>query len=78
MIREIRACVVCGNKFQPVARTQIYCGKVCAKKGDREIKRKRELAKKEEKKKSNALIDIAVAARREGLSYGQYVAKYGV
>lgn len=78
MIREIRACVVCGKKFQPVARTQIYCSKVCAKKRDRELRRERELAQREEKKKSNALIDIAVAARREGMSYGQYVAKYGV
>jgi hypothetical protein len=30
------------------------------------------------KPKTNALVDIAILARKEGLSYGQYVLKYGV
>lgn len=40
-------------------------------------KEKKENAKKR-KKNTQKIIDISVEAKKQGMSYGQYVAKYGV
>lgn len=41
-------------------------------------KRKKQEAVRKRYSNKKAIIDISALARKEGLSYGQYVAKYGV
>lgn len=63
-------CSVCGKKFKVTMEHRTICSKKC--------KEKKEKMKKEKgvKKKNEELVEIAVRARGEGMSYGQYVAKY--
>ena len=65
-------CGWCGLFFQSRKKEE-YCCDECRKKGEN---RKRKRAKK--KFGLNSIDAIAIAARKEGLSYGQYVAKYGL
>ena len=83
---EKKKCVICGTEFMPIKGTQLCCSKECRAKRDVQIK---ELWYEEQRKKKDAenrklipksnyeeIVDVAIAARKEGLSYGQYVAKY--
>lgn len=81
---ELKPCVVCGKVFAPTREWSVCCSKECAK------KRANERAKKSHEKRKYAVVvpnykrganyyaiaDIDLAARKEGLTYGQYVAKY--
>ena len=78
MIDEIKECVNCGRLFNPNTKKQICCGKICAKERARKLEAERRLKLNMEKAKKNQLMDIAEAARLEGMSYGKYVAKYGL
>ena len=83
MSQEIRTvkCPVCGEMFQ-TNRYKKYCGEKCRlklKKISDAAKRAEKSKKLKEKKyvhKTTAVEDIAVLARAEGLSYGQYVARH--
>lgn len=74
-------CPVCGETFQ-TNRYKKYCGEKCRlkmKKISDAAKSRERLEKLKEKKNKNgttAVEEIAVLARAEGLSYGQYVAKH--
>ena len=65
-------CGWCGLFFES-KKKEDYCCEECRQKGEN---RKRSRGRRT---KNTLSIDaIAVAARKEGLSYGQYVAKYGL
>ena len=83
MLKE-KKCPICGSIF--VGRpNKIYCSAKCCKKASKEYERKRgeerkkpEAEKKKHKSKLESLNleEINKKARAEGLSYGQYMAKY--
>jgi hypothetical protein len=70
-----RVCKVCGDSFITKQPSRVYCSQECVVEGRRILDR---LKRAKSKKKSNALIDIAVEARKHGMSYGQYVALKGL
>lgn len=67
-------CVIC-NKPLPMSRTK-YCSNQC--RIDDRAKGGKKAKLKQAKKKAAEFADINEAARAEGLTYGQYVAKYGL
>lgn len=83
-------CLVCGKRFMAKRIDQVYCGANCRKIafkkyrkewGEETRARERELkAEKMKKPKINSVAEIAVEARKAGMSYGQYVAmkQYGM
>ena len=83
-MERVRTCEMCGNKF--VGRpNKKYCSEECRKKGAAEYNRKRseerQKPKVENKKPKSKLRALTIEqinrrARAEGLTYGQYVAKY--
>ena len=64
-------CEGCGALFDPKAGNQCYCGPVCYRLA-RERK-KLEVAKPKEKRM--AIPEIEAAARKHGLTYGQFTAR---
>lgn len=68
---ETKECVVCGKSFMPTNSRQIYCSKECK---TEDYKAYGPPAKKKKKKPNNDLVDVAVKARKAGMTYGQYVA----
>lgn len=86
--KEAAKCIVCGNEFKKLRKDHVCCSKKCSQKKYKESTkirvaewREKQKAKKKEPKPVSlhkARADIAIAARAEGLSYGQYVAKYGL
>ena len=81
---ELKTCAYCGRTFfQPEKGcSKKYCGRVCQLKGSRKTADERKEIKKanERRKKvtNKEIIDINTQALLEGLSYGQYVAKYNL
>lgn len=90
---ELKPCKVCGKLFKPFRSTHVYCSGDCNRKVERqryrnslkynaekqrEYKAKKKLEKAEKERVKNALVEIAIKAREEGLTYGQYVAKYNI
>ena len=79
-----RMCQCCGKEFVSYNGIQKYCGPECKREANRlwqaEYQRMygKDYRKRTKRKSSSSdeLVRIAVAARKEGLSYGQYVAKY--
>ena len=69
---KIFECGWCGLFFQS-GKKEEYCCEECRQKGEN---RKRSRGRKS--KNTLSLEAIAVAAHKEGLTYGQYVAKYGL
>lgn len=70
----------CQAEFETTHHARVYCCHKCANRvAD---KKRNELVRARKKvpinNKNKAVIDIATLARKEGLSYGQYVCKYGV
>ena len=82
--KENKKCIICGNEFKPIRESQLCCSETCRRKRNDEVKKKRyseDVEKKRAKKampESNhdAIARIAIEARKLGMSYGQYVAKY--
>lgn len=68
MAEKTLICKQCGKEFVRMSSRQIYCSAECrlAKRPFKYI----------EPKKTNTVAEIAVKAKAEGLSYGQYVSKY--
>lgn len=84
--KETAKCIVCGNEFKKLRKDHVCCSKKCSQKKYKESTKIRGVRYRErQKEKKNApkpesnhkrIADIAIAARNEGLTYGQYVAKY--
>lgn len=82
-----KICIICGKEFT-TTRDAKCCSKECrdkrnVQKQSENYERKQKEIKKNGKKKKQLpktnhekIADIAIAARKEGLTYGQYVAKY--
>ena len=88
---EVQECVNCKKNFVPTNPRQIFCCKECqvkcnarermiykAAERKQEKERLKQMEPKRSKKPKYSVTELAVAARKEGLSYGQYVAKYGL
>jgi len=75
---KMALCKYCYTEFQRTCSVQKYCCNACAKKAsyEKQAERAREMRKKRPQK--CAVVEIAAQARAEGLSYGQYVAKYEI
>ena len=84
-------CKQCGKEFESIYPRQTHCSVECSYQSklvwqreyhNKKVKPKRKQAvevKKEKKvRKQASLVDMAVAARAAGLSYGQYVAMQNV
>lgn len=69
-------CPVCGTKFIWKHRNKKYCSKACYRKANREhVAKARKPVRKYQADLS--LTDAAIEARKEGLSYGQWMQKHG-
>ena len=75
-----RKCVVCGKTYKPNSNVQKACGLECKKvlrqgyrKKDRAIKH--ELQARAKRLKHTDVAKIETAARKCGMTYGQWVAK---
>lgn len=78
----IKQCKVCGKEFEADKHQRRCCSDECREINKKENERiaslrYRELRMKKRKKAENQqkIIDIAVEARKQGMTYGQYVAK---
>lgn len=90
----MKACIICGRYFIPKSPRAIVCSEDCRRIRDRETsrdyKRRKKLEEAEKKRQmeanevrkgksnSEAIDDLRAASKKEGLSYGYYVAKYGL
>ena len=82
--KKERFCVVCGEKLK--FKQQKYCSDICRNKAatlrqmEKGLVEEKEVPKvvKKRKKPKYTLDQVQALARQEGLSYGQYVAKYGL
>ena len=70
-----KVCKICGNDFISTCHNKAYCSEDCMIHGRRNLER---LRKMKRKKQSNSVVDIAIEARKHGMSYGQYVALKGL
>lgn len=77
-------CKACGKKFTPINARSAYCSRSCyenekRKRACERAKNRRNEIRKIKINKSNQqmITEIALEARKAGMSYGQYVAKYG-
>ena len=87
---EKRPCKICGKIFQPSTARNLYCGKACKKQAQKnqrleyvkevnEERKKPEVMEKPARTKPTfTLSEIVAAAKKEGISYGEYVTKYGL
>ena len=78
----IRICLICGNEFAPSHANKVCCSPECQKKRERELVNasNRSIQQKRAKKVKSSeqqINDINAKAKAMGLSYGQYVARYG-
>lgn len=79
---DARKCEWCGQEYMPVNSRQKYCGTECQrkaqvatwKKKSQDLKGVKQIKPKPVKKKST-LTEDAIEARRQGLTYGQYIAR---
>ena len=83
---EIRICAVCGNPFEAHRENEVCCSTECkqarrrqqCRQYDKEDAQKRKFEAEKRKKLSsgkNSLTEIAIEARKAGMTYGQYVAQ---
>ena len=80
---QIKKCTICGTQFTSAkSNVQKYCSTECAAEAARirneENKRLYAERKRHAGEKNKSLVDIDRRAKAEGLTYGQYVAKYGI
>lgn len=91
--KEIGKCIVCGSEFEKKRSDHICCSKKCRNRYNSKQSKER-VAKHKEKKKQemmreavrmskkgenhHKIADIAIEARKHGMTYGQYVAKMGI
>lgn len=76
-----RICAICGKEFSPNQPAKVCCSPECQRERDRERIRvsNRSIQQRNKKVKSSEqqINDINAKAKALGLSYGQYVARYG-
>ena len=74
-------CPICNKTFIPLKGPQKYCSKECQYENKKLSERARRSERrtiqrhKPNRKSQKPLVDIAIAARAAGMSYGQYVAR---
>ena len=78
----VKICATCGKEFAPSHSTKVCCSPACQKERERQMAKVGWLNVKQtkaKKPKSNQerITDINTKAKAMGLSYGQYVARYG-
>ena len=71
-----KKCKYCGKEFDATKSKRLYCSDKCKKSRWREKDKKRKYGVHMENPNA-AVVDIAVKARKAGMTYGQYVAKMG-
>lgn len=77
-MREYRNCAVCGKMYVAIRANQRYCGSECRYIGLQRLEAEKRASKRKKKKKKASIVDVAVDAKKAGMSYGEYVAKMGV
>ncbi len=74
-----KICKICSKEFESNNKRREMCGSVeCRREYQSQLWRKKQGAAVKKTKKNNntkKIVDIAVEARKHGMSYGQYVAK---
>lgn len=74
-MREFRRCTVCNKLYIATRGNAKYCSVACRTEGTYALKRAYTAEKpKPRRKKKQSVTEIAVAARKAGMTYGQYVA----
>lgn len=73
---DTRHCKQCGKTFDPNSWKQVFCGDTCRKLYYAIEKQK--MKDEREAKKNFSLTEIAIAAKKAGMTYGEYVAKNGL
>lgn len=78
----IRTCKICGKEFDTNGTPAKCCSKECMEVNRININKKctqaykeRHFGKKKKRNTSREIIDITVEARKQGMTYGQYVAQ---
>lgn len=79
-------CPICKKDFQTVCTNRVYCSDACQREAGRiknhergvQYKVKRQKSAQKKTRKANELTEIDKLARAAGMTYGQYVAKYGI
>lgn len=74
----IKACIVCGKKFETKTATAKYCSPECNRKKNPYTDVMPKMKERVAKKPKFSLKEVATMARREGISYGEFVSKYGL
>ena len=78
-MRMTKICPVCGKRFETDSKVKIYCSHECKDKAHlikyHENKNKTELEVKSVYNPNQELVNMAIAARKAGMSYGQYAGK---
>jgi ribosomal protein L20 len=71
---------MCGKEFEKKSNCQKYCSKECCHRDmDAEYRRRGKEKKKIASMRRNvSIVDIDAEARSVGMTYGKYVAKYGL
>lgn len=73
----IKICPVCEKRFETDSKVKIYCSHECKEKAKliRYHDNKTESEVKSVYNPNQELVDMAIAARKAGMSYGQYAGK---
>lgn len=76
-MKVIKICPVCGKRFEACSNRKMYCGYYCKEKAKliRYHDNKTESEVKSVYNPNQELVDMAIAARKAGMSYGQYAGK---
>jgi hypothetical protein len=81
-MREYRRCTVCDTLYVATRTDSKTCSKACSKKWNRILSNKSNQKTREqkrlEKQKKMMLDEIAIEARKAGMTYGKYVTKMGL
>ena len=73
-----RVCVECGRAFDCGKGAAKYCSPECYRKKHPYDDVKPKMKERAQKKPKFSLREVAMMARREGISYGEFVSKYGL
>ncbi len=75
-------CVHCGKPFMANGTRNKFCSEACKVVAQRDQKRayenKKKALKLERQQKSKNIGEVSAAAKKAGMTYGQYVSKFGV
>ncbi len=76
-VGDIITCPTCGKNFLYSSGHKKYCCVECKNKAQK-MRTDEAAPARPRKKRAKTIVDIIRAAKAEGLSYGEYVSKYGV